>query len=72
MRRFQDEISGIDADQLLGPVQQEIARRRTYHSRFEKRCNTDLLTCVREHPLLRPRPAFSQVFPAMTDFRPSG
>ena len=35
MRRFQDEISGIDADQLLGPVQQEIARRRTYHSRFE-------------------------------------
>lgn len=29
-------------------VQQEIARRCTYHARFKKRGNTDLLTCVRE------------------------
>ena len=30
------------------PVQQEIARRCTYHTRLVKRGNTGLLTCVRE------------------------
>ena len=39
----------------------------------EKRGNTGLLTCVREcQSLLRPHPTFSQVFPAMADFRPGG
>ena len=76
MRRFQDLKSAAKLRQgRLVPVgrSREIARRCTYtHSK--KRCgNTGLLTCVGERAsLLRPHPAFSQVFPAMADFRPGG
>ena len=75
MRRFQDLKSAAKLRQgRLVPVgrSREIARRCTYtHS---KSCgNTGLLTCVGERAsLLRPHPAFSQVFPAMADFRPGG
>ena len=47
MRRSQNETSGIDAG-MICLVQQESARRCTYHARPRSRGNTDLLTCVRE------------------------
>ena len=71
MRRSRNETSGIDAG-MNCPVQQESARRCTYHTRPRSRGNTDLLTCVREQMLLRPHPTFSQVIPAMANFRPGG
>ena len=40
-------------------------------SRFSA-SNTVLLTCVIGNPPLRPHPTFSQVFPAMANFRPGG
>lgn len=40
-------------------------------SRFSA-SNTVLLTCVIGNPPLRPHPTFSQVFPAMANFRPNG
>ncbi len=72
MRRFQDEISGKGSDRINSVRRsREIARRCTYHTR-KKRGNTDLLTCVMGQTPLRPRPAFSQIFSAMADFRPGG
>ena len=54
-------------------MQQEIARRCKYTVAAFAASNTDLLTCVREiFFLLRPRPTFSQVVPAMANFRPGG
>ena len=47
MRRSRNETSGIDAGMNCS-VQQESARRCTYHTRPRSRGNTDLLTCVRE------------------------
>ena len=76
MRRFQDLKSAAKLRQgRLVPVgrSREIARRCTYHTQRKSCGNTGLLTCVGERAsLLRPHPAFSQVFPAMADFRPGG
>ena len=73
MRRFQDEISGKNADRaaLSGATGKSLTAAHTMHGK--SRGNTDLLTCVREtFFLLRPRPTFSQVVPAMANFRPGG
>ena len=73
MRRFQDEISGKNADRaaLSGATGKSLTAAHTMHGK--SRGNTDLLTCVREtFFLLRPRPTFSQVVPAMANVRPGG
>ena len=69
MRRFQHEISGSWA--VFRPLQQEIARRCKYTIAVfrEYYSSSDLRS--RESPL-RPHPTFSQVFPAMANFRPGG
>ena len=69
------EISGKAPAGQTCPCRAQPGNRSPLHIHSQqKRCgNTGLLTCVGERAsLLRPHPAFSQVFPAMADFRPGG